>query len=227
MGTILLAGAAAIFEIDMKKVIALSTLRQLGVIIIILGIIEPLLSFFHLLRHAYFKAMLFMCAGMVIHNIKDYQDIRKIRIISNVIPITFSVMTVANLRLCGLPFLRGFYSKDMILEVIIFATFFTVAYSCRMSFLLIIIHSGKDSIYMSDDNDYLIITGILILFPFSIVGGINIIRLTFSFPPTIFLPLWMKIFVLVLILRALSRGLNRLKSDSSKGHLTRFFTGLI
>merc|ERR1712055_858834 len=176
-----------IFEIDMKKVIALSTLSQLGVIIIILGIIEPLLSFFHLLRHAYFKAMLFMCAGIVI---------------SNIIPITFSVITVANLRLCGLPFLRGFYSKDIILEVItlstdrliifaiiIVATFFTVTYSCRMSFLLIITHSGKDSIYISDDNDYLIITGILILFPFSIIGGMNIIWLTFSFPPTIFLPL--------------------------------------
>merc|ERR1719304_123013 len=87
--TILLAGAAAMFEIDIKKIIALSTLRQLGVIIIILGAIEPLLSFFHLLSHAYFKAILFMCAGMVIHNIKDYQDIRKIRIISRIIPLTF------------------------------------------------------------------------------------------------------------------------------------------
>ena len=69
--TILLAGAAAIFEIDIKKVIALSTLRQLGVIIIILGAIEPILSFFHLLRHAYFKAILFICAGIIFHNIKD------------------------------------------------------------------------------------------------------------------------------------------------------------
>merc|ERR1711928_79307 len=112
-------GAAAIFEIDIKKIIALSTLRQLGVIIMILGAIEPLLSFFHLLSHAYFKAILFMCTGMVIHNIKDYQDIRKIRIISRIIPLTFRVMTVANLSLCGLPFLSGFYSKDMILEVMI------------------------------------------------------------------------------------------------------------
>jgi len=185
--TILLAGAAAIFEIDMKKVIALSTLSQLGVIIIILGSIEPVLSFFHLLRHAYFKAMLFICAGMIIHNIKDYQDIRKIRMILNVIPITFRVIIVANLSLCGLPFLRGFYSKDIILEVIIIsttrlfifiiiiiATFFTVAYSCRISFLLATTHTAKDMIYMSDDNDNLIITGILFLFPFSIIGGINI-----------------------------------------------------
>lgn len=186
--TILLAGAAAIFEIDIKKVIALSTLSQLGVIIIILGGIEPVLSFFHLLSHAYFKAILFICAGIIIHNIKDYQDIRKISIISNIIPVTFRVIIVANLSLCGLPFLRGFYSKDIILEVIIIstirfvlfriiivATFFTVAYSCRMSFLLTIFYTAKDSIYMSDDSDYLIIRGIIFLFPFSIAGGINII----------------------------------------------------
>jgi NADH-ubiquinone oxidoreductase chain 5 len=146
------------------------------------------LSFFHLLRHAYFKAILFICAGIIIHNIKDYQDIRKIRIILNVIPITFRVIIVANLSLCGLPFLRGFYSKDIILEImiissirlvmftiIIIATFFTVAYSCRISFLLATSYTAKDSIYISDDNDYLILIGILFLFPFSIIGGINII----------------------------------------------------
>jgi NADH-ubiquinone oxidoreductase chain 5 len=107
----MLAGAAAIFEIDIKKVIALSTLRQLGVIIIILGGAEPVLSFFHLLRHAYFKAILFICAGIIIHNIKDYQDIRKIRIISNIMPVTFRVIIVANLRLCGLPFFKGVLFK--------------------------------------------------------------------------------------------------------------------
>ena len=238
--TMVLAGAAAMFEIDIKKVIALSTLRQLGVMMIILGIIEPVLSFFHLLRHAYFKAILFMCAGIIIHNIKDYQDIRKIRIISSIIPITFSVITVANLSLCGIPFLRGFYSKDIILEVmmlstsrfiifaiIMIATFFTVAYSCRISFLLILTHTGKDLVYMSDDNDHLMITGILILFPFSIIGGINIIWLTFSFPPIIFLPIWIKIFVIVLIITAVFRGLVGLTPNSSKSYLTKFFIGLI
>merc|ERR1712168_1067993 len=158
-----MAGCAVMLEIDIKKVIALSTLRQLGVIIMILGGIEPVLSFFHLLRHAYFKAILFICAGMIIHNIKDYQDIRKIRIISNIIPLTLSVIMVANLSLCGLPFLRGFYSKDMILEIIIIstigfimflimmvATFFTVAYSCRISFLLTASYTAKDSTYVSN-----------------------------------------------------------------------------
>merc|ERR1712080_365943 len=105
-----------------------------------------------------------------------------------IIPLTFRVMTVANLSLGGLPFLSGFYSKDMILEamiisniivvisiLIIVATFFTVAYSCRMSFLLGLINTRKESIYVSDDRDKLMITGILFLFPFSIIGGINII----------------------------------------------------
>merc|ERR1712025_533866 len=154
-----------------------STLSQLGVIIIILGGLEPILSFFHLLSHAYFKAILFICAGIIIHNIKDYQDIRKIRIILSNMPITIRVIIVANLSLCGLPFLRGFYSKDIILEIIIMiiATFFTVAYSCRISFLLATSFTAKDCIYMSDDNDYLIIRGIIFLFPFSIIGGLNII----------------------------------------------------
>merc|ERR1712044_43306 len=63
---------------DIKKIIALSTLRQLGIMMIVLGIGNPILSFFHLISHAFFKAMLFICAGIIIHNIKDYQDIRKI-----------------------------------------------------------------------------------------------------------------------------------------------------
>ena len=238
--TMVLAGAAAIYEIDIKKVIALSTLSQLGVIMITLGELEPILSFFHLLRHAYFKAILFICAGIIIHNIKDYQDIRKIRIILNILPITFRVIIVANLRLCGLPFLRGFYSKDIILEVIIIstisliifviilvATFFTVAYSCRMSFLLASLYTAKNCTYISDDNDYLMINGIIFLFPFSIVGGINIIWLIFSFPPTIFLPVWLKIFVLFLIFIAVIRGLIRLKTNKSNNFFIKFFVGLI
>ena len=76
--TILMAGGAAIFEIDIKKIIALSTLRQLGVIIMTLGAGNPVLAYLHLLSHAFFKAILFICAGIVIHNMKDYQDIRKI-----------------------------------------------------------------------------------------------------------------------------------------------------
>merc|ERR1711915_1000976 len=111
--TIIIAGFTAIFEIDIKKIIALSTLRQLGVIIITLGAKMPLLSL------AFFKAILFICAGIVIHNIKDYQNIRKIGNSLISLPLITSVIMIANLRLRGLPFLTGFYSKDLILEIMI------------------------------------------------------------------------------------------------------------
>merc|ERR1719153_1949187 len=104
-----MAGLGANFEYDLKKIIALSTLRQLGVIIRILSLGFANLAFFHLLSHALFKALLFICAGAVIHNIKDYQDIQ--------IPLTTFCINLANLALCGTPFLAGFYSKDLILEI--------------------------------------------------------------------------------------------------------------
>merc|ERR1711862_797855 len=91
-----MAGITAMIEIDIKKVIALSTLRQLGVIIIILGIGNPILSFFHLISHAFFKAILFMCAGIIIHRMKDYQDIRKIGFNYININLSISIIIVAN-----------------------------------------------------------------------------------------------------------------------------------
>jgi len=117
--TIVLAGRAALFELDIKKVIALSTLRQLGVIFFSLGLGLSYLRFFHLLSHAYFKAILFMAAGAVIHRVKEYQDLRKIGTFQARIPRLAGVIIIRNLRLCGLPFISGFYSKDLILERII------------------------------------------------------------------------------------------------------------
>merc|ERR1712208_183314 len=117
--TILMAGITAIIEIDIKPIIALSTLRQLGIMILTLGIGNPILSYFHLLSHAFFKAILFMCAGIVIHNMKDYQDIRKIGLRYRNLNFCISLILIANISLCGLPFLRGFYSKDLIIEIII------------------------------------------------------------------------------------------------------------
>merc|ERR1712126_144638 len=119
MLTIVIAGMTAIIEIDIKKIIALSTLRQLGVIIMILGIGNPILSFFHLISHAFFKAILFICAGIIIHNIKDYQDIRKIGFRYFNLHFSISIIIIANISLCGLPFLRGFYSKDFIIKIIL------------------------------------------------------------------------------------------------------------
>merc|ERR1712178_606670 len=110
-----------------------------GIIIIILGIGNPVLSFFHLISHAFFKAILFMCAGIIIHNMKDYQDIRKTGISYQNINFSISIIMIANISLCGLPFMRGFYSKDLIIEIfmlIIIGTILTVLYSCRLNTLV-------------------------------------------------------------------------------------------
>ena len=212
MLTIIIAGITAIVEIDIKKVIALSTLRQLGIIIIILGMGNPVLSFFHLISHAFFKAILFICAGLTIHRIKDYQDIRKMGFNYININLSVSIIIIANIRLCGLPFLRGFYSKDIIIEIVIikgkrFFLFFlliigtrlTVIYSCRLNFLISLNFIKVESFYNISENSNLIIVGIMFLLPLSIIGGLiiswNIIRVN----KIIFLPFWIKSFVLILI----------------------------
>merc|ERR1712115_143353 len=183
-----MAGITAMIEIDIKKVIALSTLRQLGVIIIILGIGNPILSFFHLISHAFFKAILFMCAGIIIHNIKDYQDIRTMGGMYISMPKVSSIINVANIRLCGLPFMRGFYSKDRILEAIfmsntnilvfmlvLLATVLTVCYSCRLSLYLSASTVKLETRYYISEIDKFIILGIIFLLPFSVMGGLNLI----------------------------------------------------
>jgi NADH-ubiquinone oxidoreductase chain 5 len=145
--TIFISGLGANFEYDLKKIIALSTLSQLGVILRVLRLGLRSLAFFHLLTHALFKALLFMCAGVIIHNVKDFQDIRFMGNLRKFIPLTRIIINLSNLALCGFPFLAGFYSKDLILEIAfmrninivifglyIFATSLTVCYTFRLFF---------------------------------------------------------------------------------------------
>lgn len=142
--TCLIAGLSANFECDIKKIIALSTLSQLGVMITRIGLGYPLFALFHLLTHALFKALLFLCAGTLIHLQLHSQDLRYMGNINTSIPSIASALTVANLALCGTPFLAGFYSKDLILEISLFqpygftvliiffvATGLTVSYTAR------------------------------------------------------------------------------------------------
>ena len=211
--TIIIAGMTAMVEIDIKKVIALSTLSQLGIMIMILGIGNPVLSFFHLISHAFFKAILFICAGLIIHRIKDYQDIRKIGFNYTNISLSVSIIIIANMSLCGLPFLSGFYSKDIIIEIIIIkgknlfiffililGTSLTVIYSCRLNFLISLNFIKIESFYNISENSSLIILGITFLLPLSVIGGLIISWNIISSNKIIFLPLWLKSFVLVLII---------------------------
>merc|ERR1719500_925619 len=143
-----MAGITAIVEIDIKKVIALSTLSQLGIIIIILGVGNPVLAFFHLISHAFFKAILFMCAGLIIHRIKDYQDIRKI----------------------GFNYLDSYNKRQKYLSVfnINFRNWFNsnVLMSTKLPNFI-----KTESFYNISENAWLILTGILFLIPISVLGG--------------------------------------------------------
>lgn len=151
--TILMASARAIAECDIKKIIALSTLSQVAIIIFTLSLGLPEIAFFHLITHALFKALLFICAGNIIDIHHHSQDLRLMGNLSDQLPITSTSILVANIALCGIPFLAGFYSKDLIIEsasiliikknlviiiMFILATILTTAYSSRISIHIIL-----------------------------------------------------------------------------------------
>lgn len=115
--TMFMASLGANLEFDLKKIIALSTLSQLGLIMAVLAIGRADLAFFHLVIHALFKALLFICAGSIIHSCGGYQDIRIIGSLVRFMPLRTSLLYLANLAIIGAPFLAGFYSKDLALEV--------------------------------------------------------------------------------------------------------------
>lgn len=203
--TIVMAGLGALFEIDLKKIIALSTLSQLGVIIITIGSGQPLLGFFHLLAHAYFKAMLFMCAGSVIHNIKDYQDIRLMGYRGGSLPLTLAILTTANLSLCGLPFMSGFYSKDAILEnillgplnltvnlILIVGTALTAAYSSRLTLLARARLKRGERIFRGLETKSAMLSRRSLLLVPALVGGLYLSWILFSSPSPVIFPPFLK-----------------------------------
>lgn len=146
--TCLIASLAAVFENDLKKIIALSTLRQLGVIVFTIGIKMPELAFYHLITHAFFKALMFIAAGTIIHRAIT-QDIRIMGNIWNTIPITSTIILVSNFSLCGFPYIAGFYSKDMIVESIISSSFpLTIFALCLLSIFLTGLYSSRVLFYL-------------------------------------------------------------------------------
>ena len=116
--TMFISGIIANFENDFKKIIALSTLRQLGFIMIILRLGYRVLAYYHLLVHAIFKSILFISAGIVIHIIKSRQDIRLLGNLNEIFPFVIIRIIISNMALMGVPFISGFYRKDLIIEII-------------------------------------------------------------------------------------------------------------
>lgn len=183
--TMFMSGLMANFEYDLKKVIALSTLRQLGLIIIILRLGFRMISMFHLLTHAIFKSLLFMCAGIIIHLINNNQDIRVYGSLNEFIPFTIIRFYVANLSLCGIPFMAGFYSKDLIIEMvyinlvnylllfmIVISLAFTVSYSVRL-FYYLYFREIKVSLFIDiRENKIINFSMIILVILRVIIGGI-------------------------------------------------------
>jgi NADH-ubiquinone oxidoreductase chain 5 len=115
--TAFIAASTGLVQNDLKRVIAYSTCSQLGYIVFSVGLSGYDVSIFHLYNHAFFKALLFLGAGSVIHSISDEQDIRKIGGLLRYLPVTYTAIVIGSLALRGFPFLAGFYSKDVILEL--------------------------------------------------------------------------------------------------------------
>lgn len=183
VSTIFISGLGANFEIDLKKIIALSTLRQLGVIMISLSLGLTELAYFHLLTHALFKSLLFLCAGVFIHGSQDNQDIRLLGGLIRGAPFTGVCFLGCSLALCGFPFISGFYSKDTILEVymgqgvnlgvylaVMVATLFTVTYSVRLFFYLIVIAPGL-KLFNSGMESRVMVLPITVLFSLAVGRG--------------------------------------------------------
>ena len=126
--TVLLAATVGVVQNDLKKVIAYSTCSQLGYMVVACGISHYSISLIHLMNHAFFKALLFLSAGSVIHALSDEQDIRKMGGLIKLIPLTYILVVIGSLSLMGFPYLTGFYSKDLILELAFEQYYLTFAY---------------------------------------------------------------------------------------------------
>nr|URX53428.1 NADH dehydrogenase subunit 5 [Rugitermes unicolor] len=207
--TMFMAGLGANFEYDLKKIIALSTLSQLGLMIGAVSAGLSSMAFFHLLTHALFKALLFMCAGVIIHTMKDSQDIRFMGNLSFQMPFTSICLGVSSFSLCGMPFLAGFYSKDLILEMVSFSYFnlisfflfffstgLTVCYSFRLFYYVFSGDFNSSSCYFIGDDNFNMVCGMIGLMVITIFGGSLLSWIIFDTPSMICLPLYLKLLVI-------------------------------
>nr|ARB50150.1 NADH dehydrogenase subunit 5 [Perissonemia borneenis] len=206
--TMFMAGLGAVFEYDLKKIVAFSTLSQLGLMMSILFMGDFFLSYFHLLSHAFFKSLLFMCSGLIIHSVCDSQDIRYMGCMFNEKPYSMTCFIISNMSLCGLFFMSGFYSKDMILESFIYLNMnfvkmliymlsisLTVCYTVRL-INHVLITGLPVFVFRSVDEGFSSYFSLIILLLFSVFFGSMYSWLVFETPVYNFFSLLVKLSIL-------------------------------